>query len=47
MHTYRNILTQEPEGDYTVVIPSLPGCITYGDNANHAIHMAKKAIEGY
>jgi len=47
MHTYRILLTQEPEGGYTVIFPSLPGCITYGDNINHAIDMAKEAIEGY
>ena len=47
MRTYRIILTQEPEGGYTVVVPALPGCITYGDNVNHAIDMAKEAIEGY
>lgn len=47
MRTYRIILTQEPEGGYTAIVPSLPGCITYGDNVNHAIEMAKEAIEGY
>lgn len=47
MHTFRIILTQEPEGGYTANIPSLPGCITYGDNIDHAIEMAKEAIEGY
>ena len=47
MRTYRIILTQETEGGYTVVVPTLPGCITYGDNVNHAIDMAKEAIEGY
>ncbi len=47
MHTYRIILTEEPEGGYTVIVPSLPGCITYGQNVNHAIDMAKEAIEGY
>jgi antitoxin HicB len=47
MHTYRILLSQEPEGGYTVTVPSLPGCITYGDNINHAIEMAKEAIEGY
>ena len=47
MRTYRIILTQEPEGGYTAVVPALPGCITYGDNVNHAIDMAKEAIEGY
>ena len=47
MHTYRILLNQEPEGGFTVVVPSLPGCITYGENINHAIEMAKEAIEGY
>jgi antitoxin HicB len=47
MPTYRIILTEEPEGGYTATVPSLPGCITYGDNVNHAIDMAKEAIEGY
>jgi antitoxin HicB len=47
MYTYRIILTQEPEGGFTVTIPTLPGCITYGDNINHAMDMAKEAIEGY
>ena len=47
MHTFRILLTQEPEGGYTANIPSLPGCITYGDNIDHAIEMAKEAIEGY
>ncbi len=47
MPTYRIILTQEPEGGYTASVPSLPGCITYGDNVNHAIGMVKEAIEGY
>jgi predicted RNase H-like HicB family nuclease len=47
MPTYRILLTEEPEGGYTVLVPALPGCITYGDNINHAKEMAKEAIEGY
>ncbi len=43
--TYRVLLSKEPEGGYTVNVPSLPGCITYGDNVEHAIEMAKEAIE--
>jgi len=45
--TYRIILNSEPEGGYTATVPSLPGCITYGNNIDHAIEMAKEAIEGY
>ncbi|MBK7296017.1 MAG: type II toxin-antitoxin system HicB family antitoxin [Flavobacteriales bacterium] len=35
----------EPEGGYTVNVPALPGCITYGDDVDHAMAMAKEAIE--
>jgi len=45
--TYRILLNEEPEGGYTVIVPALPGCITYGDDLNHAMEMAKEAIEGY
>jgi antitoxin HicB len=45
--TYRIILNSEPEGGYTASVPSLPGCITYGNDIEHAIEMAKEAIEGY
>jgi len=27
---YKILLKKEPEGGYTVFVPSLPGCITYG-----------------
>lgn len=45
--TYRILLRKEPEGGYTVIIPSLPGCVTYGDSVDEAIEMAKEAIELY
>ncbi len=45
--TYRVLLTQEPEGGFTVSVPALPGCITYGDSIDHALSMAKEAIELY
>jgi antitoxin HicB len=46
-HTYRILLTQEPEGGYTVNVPALPGCVTYGENIDHAMSMAQEAIELY
>ncbi len=46
-HTYKLLLRKEPEGQYTVIVPALPGCITYGNNIDHAIDMAKEAIELY
>lgn len=45
--SYRIFLQKEPEGGYTVTVPSLPGCITYGDNIDHAMQMAQEAIELY
>jgi len=47
MQTYRIILNPELEGGYTATVPSLPGCVTYGENVEHALDMAKEAIEGY
>jgi predicted RNase H-like HicB family nuclease len=44
---YRILLTKEPEGGFTVIVPALPGCITYGENMDEAITMAKDAIELY
>ena len=47
MHTYKILLKKEPEGGFTVSVPALPGCITYGENIDEAIAMAKEAIELY
>lgn len=44
---YRILLRKEPEGGYTVIVPTLPGCVTYGDTIDEAIQMAKEAIELY
>jgi antitoxin HicB len=45
--SYKILLRKEPEGGYTVIVPSLPGCITYGTTIEEAINMAKEAIELY
>ncbi|MBO3704683.1 MAG: type II toxin-antitoxin system HicB family antitoxin [Candidatus Accumulibacter sp.] len=45
--SYRVLLREEPEGGYTVTVPTLPGCITYGDTIPDAVAMAKEAIELY
>lgn len=47
MYTYKIHLQKEPEGGFTVSVPALPGCITYGENIDEAIAMAKEAIELY
>lgn len=37
----------EPEGGFTVIVPSLPGCITYGKDLQEAKTMAQDAITLY
>lgn len=44
---YNVVFRPEPEGGFTVIIPSLPGCITYGSNLKEARKMAIDAIKGY
>ena len=44
---YRILLRKELEGGYTVTVPSLPGCVTYGDTLEEAKEKAKEAIELY
>ena len=44
---YKILLKKEPEEGFTVFVPSLPGCITYGDILDEAIEKAKEAIELY
>ncbi len=46
-YTYRILLNKEPEGGYTVTVPTLPSCVTYGDSIDEAISMAKEAIGLY
>ena len=42
--SYKIHLRKEPEGGYTVIVPSLPGCISYGKDIDEALAMAKEAI---
>jgi len=44
---YKILFKKEPEGGFTVFVPSLPGCITYDDTLDEAIEKAKEAIELY
>ncbi len=41
------ILEPSDEGGYTVIAPSLPGCISEGDTQVEAIKNIKEAIELY
>lgn len=40
-------LQSEPEGGYTVSVPSLPGCISYGSTFEESMEMIKDAITGW
>ncbi len=40
-------LQTESEGGYTVTVPSLPGCISYGETFEKAMEMIKNAMEGW
>lgn len=44
---YTVIYTEEPEGGFTVIVPSLPGCVTYGKDLKEASEMVKEAINLY
>ena len=41
------ILEPSEEGGYTVYVPSLPGCISEGENKKEALANIKEAIELY
>lgn len=45
--SYRVILKPEPEGGFTVTVPALPGCVTYGRNLEEARKMVEDAIKVY
>lgn len=44
---YNVIFRPEPEGGFTAIVPSLPGCITYGRDLKKAKTMVVDAIKGY
>lgn len=42
--TFRVFLTPEEDGEYSVSIPSLPGCHSQGDSIEDALNLVKEAI---
>ncbi len=44
---YTVLIEKNEEGGYTVIVPSLPGCITQGDTWQEAMANAREAIAGY
>ena len=43
--TYTIVLRPEPEGGFTVRVPAVPEVVTYGEDRDEALAMAKDAIE--
>jgi predicted RNase H-like HicB family nuclease len=44
-YSYQVDLIPDEEGGYTVVVPLLPGCISYGRTIEEATAKAREAIE--
>ena len=44
-HSYQINLIPDEEGGYTVVVPLLPGCVSYGGTIEEAAANARGAIE--
>jgi predicted RNase H-like HicB family nuclease len=44
---YKIRLRKEEDGTYTVIVPSLPGCLTFSRTVDGALAMAKEAIESF
>jgi len=43
-YSYQINLVPEPEGGYTVLVPLLPGCVSYGASVEEATANAREAI---
>ena len=44
---FSTVFQREPEGGFTVTIPVLPGCVTFGKTLEEAEKMAGEAIQLY
>ena len=44
---YPAVFIPEEKGEYTVIFPDLKGCITCGDNLEHAMIMAQEVLGLY
>jgi predicted RNase H-like HicB family nuclease len=42
---YSVVLHKDPQSDYSVTVPDLPGCFSAGNTIDEALSMAREAIE--
>jgi len=42
---YSVFIQKDPESDYGVIVPDLPGCISAGETPEEALKMVKEAME--
>lgn len=47
MKTFHIIFRAEPEGGFTAIVPSLPGCVSFGETLGEAQIMIDEAISLY
>jgi len=45
--TYTVVVTREPDGRYTVTVPALDDCASFGDTLPEALNMIQEAILAY
>ena len=45
MSAFRVVFRKENDDGFTVTVPSLPGCVTFGETLEEAMEMVKEAIE--
>ena len=46
-YVFHALFRPEPEGGYTAIVPSLPGCVSYGKTLQKAQAMIRDAIALY
>ena len=44
---FRVVLEPSEEGGYTVIVPSLPGCVSEGNTREEALKNIREAVELY